>query len=152
MYTNANIKSIDEALKRLMAGEVFYKRVVEEINEIKIFYDKNDQIYPFKKTVNGTTSSYIFTFSDYKEWLIPVKWYEKDISKGILCYVSDTSENYLYRHKASVAIICDYNSNNDFKFMSNNGECWRYAKTISPSEVKKFIHNANSINIEDSQV
>jgi len=151
MYTNANIRSIDEALKRLMAGEVFYKGV-DEGDEVKIFYDKNDRLYPFKKVTSNRTTTYTFKFNDYKKWSTKTEWYEKDISKGILCYVSNQSENYLYRHKASVTIICDYNSNNDFKFISNNNECWAYAKPIDTGELYKFIHNANSINIEDSQV
>lgn len=147
MYTNANIKSIDEAVRRLVEGEIFY----ENNGNIQLLYDNQDRTYPFKKCINGITICH-FNFSTYKDWLIEAKWYERDISRGILCYVSDQSEKYLYRHKASIAIIIDYNANNDFKFLSNNDECWRYAKPITPSELNKFIHNAKSVNIEDSQL
>ena len=134
----AGIKTVKEAVERLMNGEVFYDR----IGQRKMFYDdssifcSDDYVSPFKRLYlgSGQTSPINLLWGDVKNWLIETRW-EDNIGVGVACWVSYTNKNPDYTCPMRVIVGYDKNST---QYTAVEGTHWSYAIPVG-EEIEKFL-------------
>ena len=91
-FKQAGIKTVREAIERLMDGEVFYSPEGHKI----IYDDANvecsaNAANPFKVVRSDTRAEPInLLWKKLSKWEIEYKW-EDDIGDGVLCWVSDSN-------------------------------------------------------------
>lgn len=135
-YKNAGIKSVREAIERMMAGEVFYSR----IGQRKMLYDDSsvscscDYISPFKCLYLGSGQTSPVDWGDVENWLIETRW-EDSIGVGVACWVSYTNKNPDYT--CPMRVIVGYNKNRT-QYTAIEGSYWSYAVPVG-EEIEKFL-------------
>ena len=89
-FKPAGIKTVREAIERLMNGGVFYSP-----EGCAIIYDDvsvecgGDRYSPFKIRCDGRSESVNYLWERVSDWQIEHKW-EDDIGDGVLCWVSSS--------------------------------------------------------------
>ena len=79
----AGIKTIREAIERLMNGEVFYSPGSYEIIYDDVSVECGPDMYsPFKVRGNGRSEAVNYLWEKVADWQIEYKW-EDDIGEGI---------------------------------------------------------------------
>lgn len=134
----AGIKTVREAIERLMNGEVFYDRTGQR----KMFYDdsfiscSDGYVSPFKRLYlgNGQTSHINIFWSDVENWLIENRW-EDNIGVGVMCWVSLYIKNPDYTCPMRVIVGYDKNS---AQYTAIEGTHWLYAIPVG-EEIEKFL-------------
>jgi len=133
----AGIKTVREAIERLMDGEVFYspegwKIIYDDVNvecdtgrssPFKLIYDIG-----WSEPINGL-------WEKVSDWQIERKW-EDDIGDGVLCWVSDN--NCTPDKSDFLRIITAYDKEREYPYESED-EAYRFATTLTLEEVKKYI-------------
>lgn len=135
---NANIKSIEEAKKRLENGEVFY------LNEYILYYQdsymlKGESPYRFKHKLLGNVAITGAWYS-FEDWQVESKWYDNIPEQGILCFVSDTKDlSFSEFGKGTLFdIIMSYHSLENY-FSGKISDSWQYARPVTEDEIKQYI-------------
>lgn len=134
-FKPAGIKTIREAINRLMNGEVFYSPEGYEI----IYDDVNTscclgQYNPFK-IISGTDicEPVNYLWEQVADWQIEHKW-EDDIGDGVLCWVSDC--NRIPCKHDYLRLITAYDKDRNYPYRS--GEVgYRFATPLTLEEAKK---------------
>ena len=134
----AGIKTVREAIERLMNGEVFYDRTGQR----KMFYNdssiscSDDYVSPFKCLYlrSGQASPIDILWGDVENWLIETRW-EDNIGVGVACWVSYTNKNPDYTCPMRVIVGYDKNST---KYIAVEGFYWSYAIPVG-EEIEKFL-------------
>ena len=132
----AGIKTIREAIERLMNGEVFYPT-----EGWKIIYDDGNvecgtgRSSPFKIRCDGRSESVNYLWERVSDWQIEHKW-EDDIGDGVLCWVSDYDRtpgknDYL-------RLITAYEKSGDYPYRSMEMG-YEFATPLTLEEAKKYI-------------
>ena len=132
----AGIKTIREAIERLMNGEVFYSLGGYEIiyDDVNTLCDTN-QRSPFKVIRDDGQSEPINGLWEILNWQIECKW-ENDIGDGVLCWVSDCNRipcKYDY-----LSFITAYDKNSDYPYKSMEVG-YRFATPLTLEEAKTYI-------------
>ena len=132
----AGIKTVREAIERLMNGEIFYSP-----GGCKIIYDDvsvecgPDMYSPFKVRGNGRSEHVNYLWEKVSDWQIECKW-ENDIGDGVLCWVNDfnrTPGKHDY-----LRFITAYDKNSDYPYRSKEVG-YRFATPLTLEEVKQYI-------------
>lgn len=136
-YVNANIKSVEEAVRRLMHGEIFY--LIEETNENKksmIFFDETlSYRFGIRYSIYLGDGDYGYDnirmdvdFNNISDWKIErkIEWYDDIPKQGILCRVSDTKREEELKDYNNFAIIKYCDESNEW-FTDDEGKTWNYA-------------------------
>lgn len=130
MRKNANIKSVREAIQRLMDGEIFY------FLGYRMWFS-DDGTAPFK--VKIIQEHEITTeFGEFAKWEEKVEWYEDLKHKPRLCYVSDT--NSTPNSKNTVKLVTAFSTGQELKYITDNGVQYRYATPLTDEEIAAFIY------------
>ena len=131
----AGLKTIREAIERLMNGEVFYSTEGWEIiyDDGNMLCDTN-QCSPFKLIRNDGWSEPINGLWELLNWQIECKW-EDDIGDGVLCWVSDydripDKHNYL-------RLITAYDKGRDYPYRVKEVG-YRFATPLTLKETKTY--------------
>ena len=133
----AGIKTIREAIERLMNGEVFYSPEGHEI----IYDDVNVEcspihVNPFKVVrSDGRAEPINLLWEKLSDWKIEYKW-ENDIGDGVLCWVSDC--NRIPCKHDYLSFITVYDKNSDYPYRSKEVG-YRFATPLTLEEVKQYI-------------
>lgn len=133
----AGIKTIREAIERLMDGEVFYSPEGWKI----IYDDKNmlcdtDRCSPFKLIKDSGWSEPINgLWERVSSWQVECEW-EDDIGDGVLCWVSDC--NRIPCKHDYLRFITVYDKNRDYPYRSKEVG-YRFATPLTLEEVKQYI-------------
>lgn len=108
----AGIKTVREAIERVMAGEVFYSP-----EGWKIIYDdsnmscRSGRLNPFRVVErDGISEPINALWKKVSDWQIECKW-EDDIGYGVLCWVSDSNPRPSIGDR--ICLIVNYNSESD---------------------------------------
>ena len=133
----AGIKTIREAIERLMNGEVFYST-----EGWKIIYDDGNV-----ECGTGRSSPFKFIYdSDWSEpidglwekvsnWQIEYKW-ENDIGDGVLCWVSDC--NRIPCKHDYLRLITAYDKSRDYPYRVKEVG-YRFATPLTLEEAKEYV-------------
>ena len=133
----AGVKTVREAIERLMDGEVFYSTEGCEI----IYDDVNTscglRLYSPFKIISGTDmcEPVNYLWEQVADWQIEHKW-ENDIGDGVLCWVSDYDRtpgknDYL-------RLITAYEKSGDYPYRSMEMG-YEFATPLTLEEAKKYI-------------
>jgi hypothetical protein len=119
---NAGIKTVEEAMIRMIGGEVFY----DSSSHNKIYYDKSyvRSSSPFRLSLS-TVKPYIL-WDRVREWEVEVIWYE-NIEKPVLCWVSDIDPSL----KENPDLIIVYNDNQYCTWSAS----WKYATPVTKEDL-----------------
>ena len=133
----AGIKTIREAIERLMNGEVFYSP-----RGCKIIYDDvntscgSDRYSPFKLINDIVVCEPVnYLWEQVSDWQIEYKW-ENDIGDGVLCWASDfnrTPGKHDY-----LRFITIYDKNSDYPYRSREVG-YRFATPLTLEEAKEYV-------------
>lgn len=127
MRKNANLKSKEEAMKRMINGEVFFYCGYELYFDVK-------WSYPF---VCKNPAGYVEKINAYWDflynWEIAGEWYE-NLGEGVLCWVWDEDKSY-----RKLALIEAYRHDFDYKFKVYDG-FYKNAEPAAREEVEKYIY------------
>ena len=135
-FKPAGIKTVREAIERLMNGEVFYSP-----EGCEIIYDDvsvecgGDRYSPFKIRCDGRSESVNYLWERVSDWQIEHKW-EDDIGDGVLCWVSDC--NRIPCKHDYLRLITVYDKNSDYPYRSKEVG-YRFATPLTLEEVKQYI-------------
>lgn len=139
-FKPAGIKTIREAINRLMNGEVFYSP--EGYEDYEIIYDDvsvkcgKDSYNPFKVLRgNGRSEPVNYLWEKVSDWQTKCKW-EDDIGDGVLCWVSDSNRTPC-KHDY-LRFITAHNKSEDYPYRSKEAG-YRFATPLTLEEVKKYI-------------
>ena len=135
-FKPAGIKTVREAIERLMNGEIFYSPGGYEIiyDDVNTLCD-TDQRSPFKVIRDDGQSEPINGLWEILNWQIECKW-ENDIGDGVLCWVSDCNRipcKYDY-----LSFITAYDKNSDYPYRSKEVG-YRFATPLTLEEAKTYI-------------
>ena len=132
----AGIKTIREAIERLMNGEVFYSPGGYEIiyDDVNTLCD-TDQRSPFKVIRDDGQSEPINGLWEILNWQIEHKW-EDDIGDGVLCCVSDSNRTPDARD--FLLIITGYDKEEDYPYRTSYTG-YKFATPLTLEEAKKYI-------------
>jgi len=132
----AGIKTVREAIERLMNGEVFYSP-----KGCKIIYDDvntscdSDRYSPFKLIRDIVVYEPVnYLWEQVSDWQIEYKW-EDDIGDGVLCWVSDG--NRIPCKHDYLRFITAYDKNRDYPYRSKEAG-YRFATPLTLEEVKTY--------------
>jgi len=132
----AGIKTIREAIERLMNGEVFYSP-----EGCKIIYDDAnvrcniDSSNPFKVRRNARSEPINILWEKVFDWQTKYTW-EDDIGDGVLCWVSDY--NRTPDKNDFLRVIKEYDKSRDYPYRSKE-KGYRFATPLTLEEVKQYI-------------
>lgn len=121
-FVNAGIESKEEAVKRLVNGEVFY------LGEYKLFLDCS-RPSPFRR---GDCPILADNWDDFKKWKKEEIWYEQPDAFPRLCWVWD------YGGQGKLLEVIT-KCNVDLMFIDKDGEGWRYAEPVEKGELNHLI-------------
>jgi len=132
----AGIKTVREAIERLMNGEVFYSPEGYEI----IYDDANvrcsiDNSNPFKVRRNARSEPINILWEKVFDWQTKYTW-EDDIGDGVLCWVSDF--NRTPGKNDCVRFITAYDGSLGYPYRSR-GVGYKFAIPIKLEEAKKYV-------------
>ena len=131
----AGIKTVREAIERLMNGEIFYSP-----GGCKIIYDDvsvecgPDMYSPFKVRGNGRSEAVNYLWEKVSDWQIEHKW-EDDIGDGVLCWASDF--NRTPGKNDYLRLIMVYDKSGDYPYRSK-GSAYAFATPLTLEEVKTY--------------
>ena len=121
---NAEIKSIEEAAERLLAGEVFYDKY-----NTKVRFDSTER-NPFRYG-NEHLSGVWETYTDW-EIEVETQWYEEDDAFPRLCWVWDNVDS------KREGIVYSYDASSEYPFrMAGAGRI--NAEPLTLEEGKHYI-------------
>ena len=108
---NAGIKSRQDAIERLIKGEIFYCGE----SYWKIYYDIN-RINEGKSPFRCKDDPLQYALHSYLDWKVEeeVKWYEDIPEKGVLCWVGCRADN-------RVTLIKRFVESDGYQFKSETG-------------------------------
>ena len=131
----AGIKTIREAIERLMNGEVFYSLGGYEIiyDDVNTLCDTN-QRSPFKVIRDDGQSEPINGLWEILNWQIEHKW-EDDIGDGVLCWVSDC--NRIPCKHDYLRLITAYDKSRDYPYRVKEVG-YRFATPLTLEETKTY--------------
>ena len=136
-FKPAGIKTVREAIKRLMNGEVFYSP-----EDWKIIYDDANvrcsasDYNPFKVVrSDGRSEPINLLWKRISNWQIEYEW-EDDIGDGVLCWVSDF--NRIPDKHDYVRLITAYDKDSDYPYRSISVG-YRFARPLTLEEAKKHV-------------
>lgn len=125
-HVNAGLKSPADLAVRLEAGEEFW------LGGDRIHYDTT-MISPFRAGSSALVTSW--QRLDEMTTLVDCEWWEDIPGHGVLCWVSDVSEEHARR--GTVRFIVAKNS--ACGFVDVGGFHWEIAIPLTPEEAKKYI-------------
>ena len=132
----SGIKTVREAIERLMNGEVFYSTGGYEI----IYDDVNTscglRLYSPFKIISGTDicEPVNYLWEQVADWQIEYKW-EDNIGDGVLCWVSDF--NRIPCRHDFLRLITAYDKNSDYPYRSKEVG-YRFATPLTLEEAKTY--------------
>jgi len=133
----AGIKTVREAIERLMNGEVFYS-----LEGCKIIYDDVntscglDRYSPFKLISDIVVCEPVnYLWEQVSDWKIEYKW-EDGIGDGVLCWVSDS--DHIPDESNFLKIITAYREGQEYPYESED-DAYRFATPLTLEEGKKYI-------------
>ena len=133
----AGLKTIREAIERLMNGEVFYSTEGCEI----IYDDVNTscglRLYSPFKIISGTDicEPVNYLWEQVADWQIKYEW-ENDIGDGVLCWVSDYDR--IPDESNFLKIITAYRKGQEYPYESED-DAYRFATPLTLEEAKEYI-------------
>ena len=132
----AGIKTVREAIERLMNGEVFYST-----EDCEIIYDDVNtscglRLYSPFKIISGTDicEPVNYLWEQVADWKIEYKW-ENDIGDGVLCWVSD-SNRIPCRHDY-LRLVTAYDKSGEYPYRSREVG-YRFATPLTLEETKTY--------------
>ena len=132
----AGIKTVREAIERLMNGEVFYSTGGYDIiyDDVNTLCD-TDQYSPFQ-IISGTDvcEPVNYLWEQVADWKIEYKW-ENDIGDGVLCWVSD-SNRIPCRHDY-LRLVTAYDKSGEYPYRSREVG-YRFATPLTLEETKTY--------------
>ena len=132
----AGIKTVREAIERLMNGEVFYSPGGYEIIYDDVSVEcSGDRYGPFKVRGNGRSEHVNYLWEKVSDWRIEYKW-EDDIGDGVLCCVSDSNRTPDARD--FLLIITGYDREEDYPYRTSYTG-YKFATPLTLEEAKKYI-------------
>ena len=132
----AGIKTVREAIERLMNGEIFYSP-----GGCKIIYDDvsvecGPNMYgPFKVRGNGRSEPVNYLWEKVSDWQIDEYTWENDIVDGVLCWISDS--NRTPGKHDYLRFITAYDKNRDYPYRSREVG-YRFATPLTLEETKTY--------------
>lgn len=127
---NAGLKSKEEAMHRMIDGEVFYSQTIT-FSCSKNTNTTSDLRARFLVTFSDGGSDDINSlWSDIEEWQTEIKWQDTLEDGPVLCWVSDIS---LETRCCAVLIALDC-SDEGGVYKDVGGIHWEYATPVSPNE------------------
>ena len=129
-YVNAGIKSEQEALERLINGEVFYSGCKIHFDHSKVSEGES----PFR--FGGIQLKDAITVCT--KWLVKIEpnWYEDIPEQGVLCWCWNIEGDRF------LSVIGHYYGNGLIDFEDDNGYKWKYAMPVGKGELENtFLHN-----------
>ena len=133
----AGIKTVREAIERLMNGEVFYSPEGREIR-----YDDSNiacgsgRVNPFIIIEpDGSCEPINLLWKRVSSWQIEYKW-EDNIGDGVLCWVNDF--NRTPGKNDYLRLITAYDKNSDYPYKSKEVG-YRFVTPLTLEEVKQYI-------------
>ena len=136
-FKPAGIKTVREAIERLMNGEVFYTPEGYEIiyDDVNVVCSTSD-FNPFKVVrSDGRSEPINRLWKRVSDWRIECKW-EDDIGDGVLCWVSDS--NQIPDESNFLRIITTYSKGQEYPYESE-GVAYRFATPLTLEKGKKYI-------------
>ena len=132
----AGIKTVREAIERLMNGEVFYSPEGWEI-----IYDEEDvtcdsiDYSPFK-VIRGSSNSVPINslWRKVSDWKIEYKW-KDNIGDGVLCWVSDL--NRIPCRHDYLRLVTAYDKSGESPYRSREAG-YRFATPLTLKETKTY--------------
>ena len=124
---NAGLKSKEEAMHRMIDGEVFY-----ECRDVSLLHIME----------GDTQSAFVIRYSDgelahikglwgvVEAWQVEVKWQDTLKDKPVLCWVSDGDEE---SRSWATRIVC-YREGEEQPYADCDSIKWEYATPVSPNE------------------
>ena len=132
----AGIKTVREAIERLMNGEIFYSPGGYEIIYDDVSVKCGPDMYsPFKVRGNGRSEHVNYLWEKVSDWQIEHKW-EDDIGDGVLCWVNDF--NRTPGKNDYLRLITAYDKNSDYPYKSKEVG-YRFVTPLTLEEVKQYI-------------
>ena len=132
----AGIKTVREAIERLMNGEIFYSPEGWEIvyDEVNIECS-GDRYGPFKVRGNGRSKAVNYLWEKVSDWQIECKW-EDDIGDGVLCWVSNFA--IVPGNGNRLRLIVKYYAGEHYPYETDE-QCWyKYAIPLTSEELKRY--------------
>ena len=129
MYKIAELKTWQEAAKRMIDGEVFYYQDAELSCDTL-----GDSEVNFVVSSSGSSELITGLWEDVKSWKVKMSWEDAlDENEPVLCWVSKFDEEA--RSRAFVITHIDYSSGK--RYLSAGGSRWKYARPVNPDECLK---------------
>lgn len=127
-FVNAGIKTIEEAIKRLMDGEAFYS--AEHNHKIK--YDPTVlNSSPFRFDTEPLKDY----FGQYEEWLKKADWRGTLDEKPVLCWVWD-GEN---EDSKLLIVVVEYRKGHEYPYFANKGYNYEFAEPATLESIKDLL-------------
>ena len=125
---NANIQSVEEALHRLVDGEVFYTEVGNKLYFNPVAKVLNDMFRISGYTVDTPINE---SFNRCEEWKVEEKWWE-GISEDnqVLCFVWDGA---IKPKNAQAAWVKEKNGH---EFLTHGNMSWANAQPVTAEDLK----------------
>ena len=131
----AGIKTVREAIERLMNGEIFYSPGGYEIIYDDVSVECGPDMYsPFKVRGNGRSEAVNYLWEKVSDWQIEHKW-EDDIGDGVLCWVSDC--NRIPCKHDYLRLITAYDKSRDYPYRVKEVG-YRFATPLTLEEAKTY--------------
>ena len=132
----AGIKTVREAIERLMNGEVFYSPGGYEIIYDDVSVEcSGDRYGPFKVRGNGRSEHVNYLWEKVSDWQIEHKW-EDDIGDGVLCWVNDFNRTPGKNDYLRLITACEKSGDYPYRSMEMGYE---FATPLTLEEAKKYI-------------
>ena len=156
--TDANIKSKEELITRLMNGEIFHLfhlpddyligHVLGQTDDIK--YDASAKGSPFRFGDHELSGAW----EEFDEFKIEYKWYHEIPKEGVLCKCHEIETNgQIIASEYRIIVKCNYDNVNAFNlnaFIDNYDNVWQEAIPLNKHEILKFAMKMaiNGVEIE----
>lgn len=121
---NANIKSKEEALHRMLDGEVFYYNTVKLYYSKELFEGLNSLFIAEHK--DGYRDELLGLLDTYHLFEIEHNWEDDLRDENILCFVWDRSE---LRY---ASIVCE---KQDGQYLTDHGCRWKFATPVTKEDL-----------------